>query len=226
MFMATVRRFVDDLLRGTRPRRFRGTPEDSALARTAITLRAARPGSGVPREEFITGLHKRLAAELGPPVPRRASGGRRSFIRAATLAAGAAAAGAGIDHALTGGGAAPTVPRSPVTLVPTGGAWRFVVTSASLPEGKVVPFEVDGLTGFVERTGGHLRAVSGICTHQGCQLVYTAQPAGFRCPCHGARFATDGSVTWHRPGVTLTRLPRLAVREANGNIEVYAPRPM
>src|SRR5215471_17370526 len=105
--MADIRRFVDDLLRLRRPRGFRATPEDVAVARTAITLRAARPGSGAPREEFVTGLHKRLAAELDPPAPQRAGGGRRSFIRAATLAAGAAAAGAGIDHALSGSGVSP-----------------------------------------------------------------------------------------------------------------------
>lgn len=224
--MADIRHFVDDLLRLRRPRGFRATPEDVALARTAITLRAARPGSGAPREEFVTGLHKRLAAELDPPAPRRAGGGRRSFIRAATLAAGAAAAGAGIDHALSGGGASTAQPRPPRALIPAPGAWRFVVTSAGLPEGTVHPFEVGGLTGFVERAGGHLRAVSGICTHQGCRLVLNARPAELRCPCHGARFAPDGTVLSHRPGVALTALPRLAVREAHGAIEVYAPRLM
>jgi Rieske Fe-S protein len=36
-------------------------------------------------------------------------------------------------------------------------------------------------------------AISGICTHLGC-VVRTAED-GFECPCHGSRFAHDGSVT-------------------------------
>ena len=36
-------------------------------------------------------------------------------------------------------------------------------------------------------------AVSTVCTHLGC-IVKTG-PEGFDCPCHGSRFATDGSVT-------------------------------
>ena len=51
-----VRRYVADLLRGRRPRRFRVEDDEVDEIRTAITLRAARPGSGVPREEFAHGF--------------------------------------------------------------------------------------------------------------------------------------------------------------------------
>jgi nitrite reductase/ring-hydroxylating ferredoxin subunit len=37
-----------------------------------------------------------------------------------------------------------------------------------------------------------LYAVSTICTHLGCVVKTTAE--GFECPCHGSRFAPDGSV--------------------------------
>ncbi|MEW5978819.1 MAG: Rieske 2Fe-2S domain-containing protein [Acidobacteriota bacterium] len=36
-------------------------------------------------------------------------------------------------------------------------------------------------------------AISTICTHLGCIIKPT--PEGFECPCHGSRFASDGSVT-------------------------------
>jgi cytochrome b6-f complex iron-sulfur subunit len=44
------------------------------------------------------------------------------------------------------------------------------------------------------------------------------------CPCHGATFALDGSVLEHRLSFRLTALPRLAVRETGGAIQVFAPR--
>lgn len=36
-------------------------------------------------------------------------------------------------------------------------------------------------------------AISTVCTHLGCIVKATAE--GFECPCHGSRFAADGSVT-------------------------------
>jgi cytochrome b6-f complex iron-sulfur subunit len=43
------------------------------------------------------------------------------------------------------------------------------------------------------------------------------------CPCHGATFALDGSVLGHRLPGSLSALPRLAVREAGGAVQVFAP---
>lgn len=36
-------------------------------------------------------------------------------------------------------------------------------------------------------------AISTVCTHLGCIVNPTTE--GFECPCHGSRFAADGSVT-------------------------------
>ena len=53
-----------------------------------------------------------------------------------------------------------------------------------------------------------LYAVCGKCTHLGCSLL--RQPAGFSCPCHGARFDLMGhpvsgpaprALTWYRLSV-------------------------
>ncbi len=220
--MRDIARYVEDLVRSRRPRRFQASGEDASLARTAITLRSARPGSGAPRDEFVTALHKQLAAELDPPAPRQTASARREFLRAATVAGGAMVAGAGIDHALTAQTTTPG-PRGAVTLTPDQGAWHTVATSAELPDGAVRAFTMGAITGFVQRAGGRLRAVSGICTHQGCRLALAASPARLICPCHGATFALDGAVLAHRLPVTLTALPRLAVREAGDAVQVYAP---
>lgn len=220
--MRGIARYVDDLLRSRRPRRFRASEADANVAQTAIMLRAARPGSGAPREEFVTGLHRRLASELDPPAPARAVSRRALVLRTAGVAAGAAVAGAAIDHGLTGLIAAPAADR---TLTPQPGTWLTVAVSADLPDGTVRPFSAGAITGFLERVNGRARAVSGICTHQGCRLTLASQPARLVCPCHGATFAVDGAVMTHRLPGSLTPLPRLAVRETGGTVQVYAPVP-
>ena len=43
------------------------------------------------------------------------------------------------------------------------------------------------------RDAGDAYAISIVCTHLGCIINPTAD--GFECPCHGSRFARDGTVT-------------------------------
>lgn len=61
---------------------------------------------------------------------------------------------------------------------------------------------------FRDADGVH--AVSTVCTHLGCIVKPTGE--GFDCPCHGSRFAADGSVM---KGPAPAALPWLAV-EATG----------
>jgi cytochrome b6-f complex iron-sulfur subunit len=42
-------------------------------------------------------------------------------------------------------------------------------------------------------SAGAVHAVSRVCTHLGC--IVRPSPTGFDCPCHGSRFAADGTVT-------------------------------
>ncbi|WP_459546595.1 FAD-dependent oxidoreductase [Nocardia sp. X0981] len=41
---------------------------------------------------------------------------------------------------------------------------------------------------------GELHAVSAVCTHLGCLLAFNDAETSWDCPCHGSRFAIDGSV--------------------------------
>lgn len=222
--MRGITRYIEDLVRSRHPRRFRASEEDAGLARVAITLRAARPGSSVPAEDFVTALHKKLAAELDPPAPRRAAGTRRALLRAAAVI-GATATGAGIDHGLVSRTAAPGSSAAAGTLTPSHGTWLTVAASADLPDGTVRGFTAGVVAGFIERAGGQLRAVSGICTHQGCRLTLAADHARLVCPCHGATFGLNGAVLTHKFPIPLAALPRLEVRETGGAVQVYAAAP-
>ena len=70
--------FIDALAAGRRPGHFRADPEDVAIVRAAIALRAARPGEAAPDERFVSDLQESLAEQersrVGPdtpPVPTR-----------------------------------------------------------------------------------------------------------------------------------------------------------
>lgn len=60
-------------------------------------------------------------------------------------------------------------------------------------EGRVV--KVDGARLAVYRDPqGALHAVSALCTHLGCRVAFNAAETTWDCPCHGARYTTDGEV--------------------------------
>ncbi|GAB3147904.1 Rieske (2Fe-2S) protein [Amycolatopsis stemonae] len=217
-----VRRFVKDLLRRRRPRPFEAGPGDEAELRTAVLLRAARPGGAAAGEEFVAALHRRLAQELGDPAPAR-GGTRRRFIQVSSAAAVAAAAGAGVEYLVTSGAEPAAAPPEEETLRPENGQWRAVVAAHDLPEGGVLPFDFGAVAGFVQRSGGQVRAVSATCTHLGCRLNLDAPARRLDCPCHRTSFAVDGAVLMHQLPVTPPPLPHLVVREAGGVVEVLVP---
>ncbi|HEY0817123.1 MAG TPA: Rieske (2Fe-2S) protein [Pseudonocardia sp.] len=221
-----LRRYVEDLLHGRRPRRFAATGDDVAPLRTAITLRAGQPGGGdAPRAEFVDALQQRLAAELAdPPRPplRTAEWGlgrRGVLVGAAAVAAASAAGGVLVERTLL---TDDTAGHDPDTLTPTSGGWQTVVASEQLPEGGVRAFDLGAVVGFVARTDGVVAAVSGTCTHQGCRLQLNAPSRQLDCPCHTTVFALDGELVAHQLPVPPGPLPRIATREVDGAVQVYS----
>jgi hypothetical protein len=91
--------FLDALAAGRRPRRFKARDEDVPLIRTAIDLRASRPGEADPDEQFVADLHRRLSeqartADAPGASPARPARGRLALVAvaaSATLVAGTAA---------------------------------------------------------------------------------------------------------------------------------------
>jgi Rieske Fe-S protein len=85
-------------------------------------------------------------------------------------------------------------------------------------------FDLGSVSGFVRRVNGHLEAISGICTHQGCRLWFDQPDNQLRCPCHSTSFTPTGQVVTHALAIAPKPLPRFEVRERNGVIEVFAPK--
>ncbi|MDT5279439.1 MAG: hypothetical protein QOJ20_634 [Mycobacterium sp.] len=221
-----LRRYVDDLLDGRRPRPFDADRFEAAQIRTAIELRAARTASDAPSEHYLSNLHRRLAARIpgvhdtpdplnGPHATRRQVVVAAS---AAALAGGAGiVAGAATERVTPDGHSRADRP----SMQPSDGSWRVVAASADVPAGVMDPFDVGSVVGFVRRVNGRLDAISGVCTHQGCQLWFDQPLDQLRCPCHSTSFSPTGQVLSHLLPSVPEPLPRLQVREQDGSIEVF-----
>ncbi|HEY6202459.1 MAG TPA: FAD-dependent oxidoreductase [Candidatus Limnocylindria bacterium] len=68
------------------------------------------------------------------------------------------------------------------------------VPTASVPSQGFVPVTTSGGPVMVGRVGSAVRALSAMCTHQGCTVAWDAAASGFSCPCHGGRFDQAGAV--------------------------------
>lgn len=221
-----LRRYVDDLLRGRRPKAFRPDDFEAAQIKTAIDLRAAGASGNEPRPEFLDDLHRRVAEQMtGTPAPgpaRKQNTTRRKVIVGTSAAAAAALATVSIDRAVTGRPA--RTPTATGELTPNSGSWQRVAASSDVPDGRMHSFDLGSVSGFVRRVDGKPRAVSGVCTHQGCRLWFDAPDDRLRCPCHSTSFAPGGEVLTHQLPIAPRPLPALMVREVDGAIEVFAPR--
>jgi Rieske Fe-S protein len=222
-----MRRYVDDLLRGRRPKPFAPDDFEAAQIRTAIELRAARQVSDAdsgPRPEFLDDLHRRLAEQMAgtPAQPvTKPNATRRQVIVGTSAAAAAAVTAVSIDRAVIG-----SVTEGPAVageLKPNDGRWQRVAASSEVPDGRMHAFDLGSVSGFVRRVDGKAQAVSGICTHQGCRLWFDAPDDRLRCPCHSTSFSPAGEVLTHQLPIAPKPLPTLIVREVDGAIEVFAP---
>jgi nitrite reductase/ring-hydroxylating ferredoxin subunit len=219
-----LRRYVDDLLRGRRPKPFAPDDFEAAQIRMAIELRAAGQGDDAPRPQFLDDLHRRLAEQMSgaPAQPEpKPNTTRRQVIVGTSAAAAAAVTAVSIDRAVTAN--VTEGPAVAAELEPNDGSWQRVAASADVPDGRMHAFDLGSVSGFVRRVDGRAQAVSGVCTHQGCRLWFDAPDDRLRCPCHSTSFSPAGEVLTHQLPIAPNPLPTLMVREANGVIEVFAP---
>jgi hypothetical protein len=93
--------FIDALVSGRRPEAFKADPEDVEVLRTAIKLRAARPGDAIPDEQFVSDLYQSLAEQADASPPANVHPLRMRRVRTALVAAAASVALVGGTFAAT-----------------------------------------------------------------------------------------------------------------------------
>jgi Rieske Fe-S protein len=83
----------------------------------------------------------------------------------------------------------------------------------ALPPGE--PFVPPGRAVAIFKDAEGIHAISTVCTHLGCLVKATAE--GFECPCHGSRFAADGTV---KKGPAPRALPWLKCSVSGGAVSI------
>jgi Rieske Fe-S protein len=72
-----------------------------------------------------------------------------------------------------------------------------------------VPTSATGVPTMLIRKGESVEALSMLCTHGQCTVVFEQSRSCFVCPCHGGVFESDGRV---RTGPPTKALQRIAVK--------------
>jgi Rieske Fe-S protein len=216
-----VAKFVDDVLRGRRPRRFNATQDEAEAMAAAAGLVAARAGADLPDKAALDRIHRRLSERLdeSPRVDARFT--RRAWLRTFGTAAAAAVVGVGLDEVLTLNRSAGPVATAPAVLMPDGGQWRPVAAVAQLPEGHAMALSTGSIDAIVVNDGGQISAMSGVCTHLGCRLQPDDAGKKFDCPCHQTAFSWSGRVLYYRLKTAPPDLPRIESRVRDGQIELF-----
>jgi hypothetical protein len=116
--------FIDAIAAGRRPKRYRADAEDVEVLRTAVELRAARPGDAEPTAAFTDGLFRRLSEQANQQQERAAiRPASRPRARTALLVAAAAVVLVGGTAVATEALTSPAPTHSAVH-VPQGSALR------------------------------------------------------------------------------------------------------
>jgi Rieske Fe-S protein len=196
--------------------------DEAAALAAAIELAASRPAADLPSPDFVDDLRRRLR-ELDGGDQRRL--GRRAFLTAAGIGAGAVAAGVAgvaVDRVALSGADDKRV-RGGEALAPASGDWVAVAPTDAVA-GKTVRFATTSAVGFVTEHHGELVAVSGACSHQGCLLRLNEASGRLDCPCHRTAFSPQGEVLFYQLDAPPPKLTQIQVRRRNDAVEVLVPK--
>lgn len=101
--------------------------------------------------------------------------------------------------------------------------WTTVEGDAALPEGAMLPAELDGLPVILVRHQGCVYAFENRCSHDGSELTGGhLEDGALVCPHHGARFALADGAALCAPAYE--GLTQFAVRVEDGCIQLKDER--
>jgi cytochrome b6-f complex iron-sulfur subunit len=225
-----VDRIVGDVLAG---RHLKATPSDAA-EREAIQVAARLAGvrDGYPR--MSSAFRRRLSGVLERGEVPSGINRRAALAAGLGLAAGAAVGGAVVG---TLGGTfegiaastrpSPTPPPRPTPTrqtfdLPARVArwWDTGLHVKDLAEGIPHKVTAGAIGAFLVRRGDTVTAMSSVCTHLPCELIWQEDKKLLNCPCHNLAFDIDGQSTMPQ-GYALPALPYVHVRvRSDGGVEV------
>ncbi len=190
---------------------------------TAASLRAGQPGADSPHPDFVEKLERRLrgAMEVSDDSGARRVSRRRLLGGAAAATAAAVGAGIGIDRIIER--TTESSGSAQRELVPQAGRWVDVAAIDEVAVGRPLRFSAGAVEGYLVNHGdGRLQAISAMCTHMPCALVFNAQQQRLDCPCHQAWFGLDGTPLWSGYPYRLPALPTVRTRVVSGRVEVLS----
>jgi nitrite reductase/ring-hydroxylating ferredoxin subunit len=190
-----------------------GDAEEKAAITMAARLAAAR--QGVP-QRMNPAFRKRLAQAL-ESAPKEPWMTRRAALVAGFGLAATAVAGGIVGRALEPAHAPTRLAGGPVNPIP--GKWVDVAALADLAEGQGKRVTAGGVGAFLFRRGETVTAVTSICTHLPCELLWNGGHGLLDCSCHPASFTPEGKST--DPTYPLPTLNKVQVRVTTaGRVEV------
>ena len=119
---------------------------------------------------------------------------------------------------LLGRTAGPEPVKASEMIEPTDGRWIDVGAASELVEGQGKRIVAGGIGAYLFRRGDEVTAVSSICSHLPCELWWDSASSHLACPCHPAKFMSDGRPTG---AYSLPALHKVHVRVTpSGRVEV------
>jgi nitrite reductase/ring-hydroxylating ferredoxin subunit len=222
-------KMVSDLLAGKHLKATPAEAEEQDAIRAAAQLAGAR--EGYPR--MSSAYRRRLARLLdkGEPAPWMT---RRAALVGGLGVATGALGGIALERlglarqptpqlgARTGPTPPPsgeTVPRAIIDPRPEVARWVDTgIVFAQMVEGQPRRVTAGSVGAFVFRKGDQVLAMSSVCTHLPCELVWKSRDRELNCPCHNQLFDSDGLSL--SEGYKLPALPLVRARLRDGRVEI------
>lgn len=207
---------IDRLVEGKSPKQSAVDLSDEERRMLQMAQMIAGAGKALPSSDFRANLGNLVRS------PRGGMSRRTAMLSGLGALAAGVGAGFGLGHGLTQT-TGENYLADDTDLVENNGYWSNVAMLSELPEGAVKSFKSGALAGFLVHRDGKIIGLSGVCTHMGCLLNYSANKERLVCPCHGAEFALSGTLRSYPRHLTtkLPGLPRIKVRVEGQSVQVW-----